>query len=153
MLANLRAGLQRSEIPDLGTTANDNAFLDHAGRADVGIRPDLDMTDDKFIAFDACITELDLRTDAGTCANRQQIIRTNIEFADERIFTNLCTERRQIKTHQGRSLKPFDMRQRYQPLHQPPAIIIDAPQRITAGFGAPKDQPFRANADEDCPRY
>ena len=50
----------------------------------------------------------------------------------QRILADFRAERPEIKPHDRRALEPFDMNEAKEPLHQPPAEIIDAPQADSA---------------------
>ena len=94
MRADARAGGRRGQIFELRAVADDDIFLDHAGRADIGVGADLDRADDQLIADDARIGELQLRAERRAGADRDEIDRAGVEFADERVVADLRAERR-----------------------------------------------------------
>ena len=75
-------------------------------------------------------------------ADGHEIDRAGVELADQRVLADLGAERLEIEIHQRRDLEPLRVGEADQALRQPPAIVIDAPERIAARLGAADDQPF-----------
>ena len=145
----MRARRHSSEILDLRAIAQPHAAFNHARRADISIFADKDRLDDQLITDHARIGDLGLAADTAAFTKGDEINRTGIEIADDRIFTNMRTDGAQIDAHQGRGLEPFEMGEADEALRQPPTVIINAPKRIAPRLGATQDQPFAGNGQSN----
>ena len=147
--ANPHARGRGGQVLEFGARADDDIFLNNTGRSDIGVRSDLDRPEDEVRALDARVAELGFRAKARALANGDEIVRANLDLADQRVIAHLRAQRVQVEPHDRRALKPFHMGQREEVLHEPPAEIIDAPERIAPRLDAPEHQPLDRDAKED----
>ena len=145
--ADFGAGRHGGEVGDLGMVSDHRAGADHAGGADGDILADLDGADDEFVADDLRVGDHQPPAERRAAADGEQIGCADIEVGDQHVVADPRAEQAQIGDDDGRALEPLDVHQRRQALRQPPAVIIDAPERVAAGLRPPENQPFGGNRD------
>ena len=75
--------------------------------------------------------------------NSYQINSTSSNLADQCFLADFGAQQPHIKTDNRCALHPLQVNQCGEVLHQPHAVIINAPQWINAGLGLRHDQEFR----------
>ena len=149
-VADYRSRRYRCQVADFRALAQLRIVSDNAAVADMRIRPDIDRPDIDEIADHLDIGELDLRAEARTRPDRDEVDRAFLELVDDGIAADLGAERPQVDPHQRRALQELVHREVNEALHQPDAEIIPAPKRIDAGLGAADHQPFHGDDDQLC---
>ena len=143
------AGLDRGQVLQLGPVGDVDIVLDDAGRSQRAIRADVDAPDDQLAALDPGIGHDDAAAQTRACADADQIGRAHVQFADDAVGRDFRAQRIQQQRHDRRGLEPFDVGQVEDALGEPPAEVIDAPERIAPRLGAPQQQPFHADCEDD----
>ena len=114
--------------------------------ADEALVSDLDPADDELPILDAIAQDMGLRADAAVMADGDEIEHRAERRVDCRIPTDAGAHEPEVKAHQGRPDEHAGPAERLEQVHDPPAQIVEAPNRIAPRLVASDHKPFDRNA-------